>query len=81
MNRTDTRTFFQKMIQAKRMEAEAILLLFPEKAREHMKVIGKELSCMILECLSDVFINPDGSEPGKAEKRDTANGVRKVDIG
>lgn len=79
MNRTNTMAFIQKMIQAKRMEAEALLLLVPEKTREHIKVIGTELGSMVMECLTDVFIKPDGAEPGKA-KNDTAQAVRKVDI-
>jgi hypothetical protein len=80
MNRTDTMVFIQKMIQAKRMEAEALLLLVPEKTRGHMKVIGKELGSIVMECLAEVFIKPDGSEPDKV-KYDTTQAVRKVDIG
>lgn len=80
MNRTDTMVFIQKMLQAKRMEAEALLLLVPEKVRGHMKVIGKELGSMVMECLNEVFIRPDGSEPDKM-KREPEHGVRKVDIG
>jgi hypothetical protein len=80
MNQTDTMTFITKMMQAKKMEAEVLLLLVPEKVRRHMTVIGKELCSMVMECLTDAFIKPDGTEPDKA-KRDTAHGVRKVDIG
>ncbi|MBP7176843.1 MAG: hypothetical protein KBA53_11615 [Thermoclostridium sp.] len=80
MNRADTMAFIQKMIQAKRMEAEALLHLLPEKTRGHMKVIGKELGAMVMECLTEVFIKPEGSEADKM-KQDTTQGVRKVDIG
>ncbi len=80
MSRTDTMAFIQKMMQAKRMEAEALLLLVPEKAREHMTVIGKELRSMVMECLAEVFIKPDEAEPDKV-KREPVHEVRKVDIG
>ena len=80
MNRTDTMAFIQKMIQAKRMEAEALLLLVPEKARGHMKVIGNEIGAMLLDCLAEVVKKPDGSEPGKV-KLESTQAVRKVDIG
>lgn len=79
MNRTDTMAFIQKMMQAKRMEAEALLLLVPEKARGHLTIIGKELRSMVMECLAEVFIKPE-AEAEKVE-RDTVIGVRKVDIG
>ncbi len=80
MNRTNTMAFIQKMIQAKRMEAEALMLLVPEKTRGHIKVIGKELGAIMMDCLAEVFIKTGRSEVDKV-KQDTAPAVRKVDIG
>ncbi|MBN1891818.1 MAG: hypothetical protein JW780_03490 [Clostridiales bacterium] len=43
------REFFLKMAEAKRMERDAILSLFPERSREHVETIGKEVREMIKE--------------------------------
>ncbi len=75
MNRTDILTFVQKMTDAKKMEAEALMDLLPEQAQNHMKVIGKELVSMMEEC----FTVHEGNQQERT-KKDSASGTRKVDI-
>lgn len=75
MNRTDIMAFVQKMTEAKKMEAEALMELLPEQAQDHMKVIGKELVSMMEEC----FSVPEGTQQERT-KKDSASGTRKVDI-
>lgn len=75
MNRTDIMTFVQKMTEAKKMEAEALMDLLPEQAQNHMKVIGKELVSMMEEC----FRVYEGTQQEKS-KNAFASGARKVDI-
>jgi hypothetical protein len=65
--------FMQKMLQAKKIEAEAILCLLPEQTKEHVEVIGKELTSMVAECFAD-------KRREKAQENTSASGVRKVDI-
>lgn len=75
MTRTDIMTFIQKLTEAKKMEAEAIMCLLPEQTQGHVKVIGKELTSMVKEC----FIVHEGTRQEKTQK-DSASGTRKVDI-
>ncbi len=75
MNRTDIMTFVQKMTDAKKLEAEALMDLLPEQAQNHMKVIGKELISMMEEC----FRVYEGTQKEKS-KNASASGARKVDI-
>ncbi|WP_041703400.1 hypothetical protein [Lachnoclostridium phytofermentans] len=75
MNRTDIMVFSQKMMEAKKMEVEALMYLLPEQTQDHMKVIGKELESMIKEC----FVVPEGTQQKKSKKASTS-GTRKVDI-
>ncbi len=78
MNQSNTLDFIQKMLQAKKLEAEALLMLVPEKTRAHLEVIGKELGFMLKDCLMDLFLE---SDKNAGEKPVAAHGVRKVDIG
>jgi len=80
MDGNRNRAFLEKMMEAGRLQKEAILLLLPDKTKAHFTVIGHELKSMLMECLVDGCINirQTAAESGK----DSSNGhVRKVDIG
>jgi len=59
----------EKLIEAKRLEKEAFMMLLPEKMQKHLEVIGNEVKAMLLDYILDV------NEEEKSPK------VKKVDIG
>lgn len=75
MTRNNRMATMQKLMEAKKMEAEALMGLLPEQTQEHLKVIGKELKSMIKESL----ILQEGTRQEKPQKA-SASGARKVDI-
>ena len=79
MNKTDKMAFIQKLMQVKKMEAEALMSLLPEKAQGHMKVIGKELTSMLAGCITDISSNQEKSHQ-EGPKKEPKSGVRKVGI-
>lgn len=79
MSKFDNTAFIQKIIQAKKMEVEALMSLLPETAQDHMKVIGKELTSMLAECLTDKSSNQEESQREKS-KNQPKSGIRKVGI-
>lgn len=46
--------FFEKMIEAKRLEQEALMMLLPEKMQKHVSVISRELKAMLMESIIDL---------------------------
>lgn len=75
MTRTNRMATMQKLMEAKKMEAEALMGLLPEQTQEHLKVIGKELTSMIKES----FTLQEGTRQENPQKA-SASGARKVDI-
>ena len=72
--------FLQKIIEAKRMEMEAVLMLLPDKMKGHIEVIGQEVGTMVKEFILEAYAGQreDTAKTGHT----TANSkVRKVDIG
>lgn len=67
--------FLEKMAEAKKLELDAISLLLPNRTKEHIDVIGKEVKSMFMEYIQEVVKNDNVSS-------ETSNSnVRKVDIG
>lgn len=67
--------FLEKMAEAKKLELDAILLLLPNRTKEHIDVIGKEVKSMFMEYIQEVVKNDNVNS-------ETSNSnVRKVDIG
>lgn len=73
--------FFNKLIDAGKLQREAFLLLVPEEMRPHLTVIGDEMDAMTRECLSactrfghDLFRCFAGAGSAPSER------VHKVDI-
>lgn len=74
--------FFDKLIEAGRLQREAFLMLAPEKVRAHLTVIGNEMDVMNRECLTactrcgqDLFRCMAGATKAPPSER-----VHKVDI-
>lgn len=85
--------FIEKMIQAKKLECEALLSLLPESQQGHVEVIEKEISAMVKECaaagvsatvgtLSKIanVLAAETTGPKKSSKEDSKKTVKKVDI-
>lgn len=67
--------FLEKMAEAKKLELDAISLLLPNRTKEHIDVIGKEVKSMFMEYIQEVVKNDNVNS-------ETSNSnVRKVDIG
>ena len=67
------REFIEKMIQAKKIEKEAVLSLLPKSMSGHMDVIEKEMKMMIMdlakECVAEsVRAAGDPEEEKKVKK-------------
>lgn len=68
--------FTHKFFEAKRLEKEAFMMLFPENMREHLEVIQKEVKTMLTECVMDAVLNQTKGQT----KAETENNVKKIDI-
>lgn len=68
--------FINKMREAKKLEAEALLMILPERARAHVKVIEKELRTMVFECITESAM---GKNEGHKDN-EVPNSVHKVKI-
>jgi hypothetical protein len=74
--------FFDKLIDAGKLQREAFLMLAPEEMRPHLTVIGDEMDAMTRECLAactrfghDLFRYVAGAAGSAPSER-----VHKVDI-
>jgi len=74
-----SKEFLEKMMEAKKLEKEALMMLFPDKVVGHLDVVGKELKSMLMECLLDSRkgLVENTSEANRGQGR---NKVKKVDI-
>ena len=74
-----SREFLEKMIEAKKLEKEALMMLFPDKVKGHLEVLGKELKSMMMDCIPDLSTGPveNTSESKRSQGKDK---VKKVDI-
>lgn len=52
--------FIKKIMEAKRLEHEALMILLPEKMQKHVSVISKELKAMVVESIIDFAEKFDG---------------------
>lgn len=79
----------EKLMEAKRLEKEALMMLVPEKMKGHLEVICGELQAMALELLLEAQKSPSTQEEKsekvekseKAEKSSSSTKVKKVPIG
>lgn len=71
MNHQTRLAFFEKIMEAKQKEMEAIMMLVPDKMKGHIEVIGKEVKMMLKDCLMEKPTNHTQSN----------SKVKKVDIG
>ncbi|MGD9566882.1 MAG: hypothetical protein AB7V48_00930 [Sedimentibacter sp.] len=72
----DKRTveFLEKMAEAKKLELDAILLLLPNRTKEHLDVIGKEVKSIFMEYIQEVM------KDDNVNSETSNSNVRKVDI-
>lgn len=69
-----------QLLEAKKLEKEALATLLPGDMTKHLEIIGKEVRAMILETL--IALNKsDTTETQPSETQKTKSGVTKVDIG
>lgn len=70
----------EKLIEAKKLEKEALMMLLPKKMQGHLEVISNELKDMACEYIADLALNQD-SQKTSEQKKAKSHGVKKVDIG
>ncbi|GAU76030.1 hypothetical protein [Fusibacter sp. 3D3] len=70
----------EKLIEAKKLEKEALMMLLPQKMQRHLEVISKELKDMACEYISDLALKQDTQKSTEQNEVKT-HGVKKVDIG
>ncbi len=78
MNRN--RIFLEKMMEAGKLQREALMLFLPEKMKGHLTVIGHELTSMLMDCAVEVCAGMR-KEPIESGTDPSQENVRKVDIG
>ncbi len=44
----------EKIIQAKQLENEALMMLVPERYRKHLNVISREMTALLIEAIEDI---------------------------
>ncbi|HZK53665.1 MAG TPA: hypothetical protein VFC84_05680 [Desulfosporosinus sp.] len=74
-----SREFIEKMMEAKKLEKEALMMLFSDKVKVHLDVVGKELKSMLMECLLDSSTGHAETTP-EAKRSQGKDKVKKVDI-
>lgn len=79
MNTKRNIEFLEKIIEAKKMEIEAVGLLFPQRTKEHLNIIGKEVKEMIKECICDTCNSEKDCQKNNVHEQKN-NGVKKVEI-
>jgi hypothetical protein len=74
-----SKEFIEKMMEAKKLEKEALMMLLPDKVKGHLEVVGKELKSMLMECVLDSSTRHDEntSESKRSQGKDK---VKMVDI-
>ncbi|MBF4695576.1 hypothetical protein [Fusibacter ferrireducens] len=70
----------EKLIEAKKLEQEALMMLLPKKMQSHLEVISNELKDMACEYITDLAQKLDTQKSTKQNEAKT-HGVKKVDIG
>jgi hypothetical protein len=71
---------------AKRYQKKALLALFPESTAEHIEVIGKELTAIVMECAVDIIKqngesgNTQENQDKECKKEEKESRVKKVTI-
>jgi hypothetical protein len=79
----NTLDIINKLIEAKKLEKDALMMMLPENTKKHLEVIGKEVKEMILECVSDLEketeINDCSNQKKEEQNKDNSN-VKKVNI-
>ena len=73
--------FLEKMIEAKKMEKDAILSLLDCEQREHIQVIEKELMAMLLDIVLKSCIFQKESEKKQSDGEDIVQEDMKVNQG
>jgi len=69
-----------QLLEAKKMEKEALATLLPGDMIKHLDVIGKEVKAMILETI--IALNESETKDEQPSETSTSkSGVTKVDIG
>ncbi len=72
--------FIEKMLEAKKLEKEAIMLLLPDHIKEHINVISMELKAMLVDIILDANVGTGQSSETNSQTEKN-NRVKKVDIG
>lgn len=79
MNSDTSSAFMEKMMEAKRMELEAIMMLVPDKMKGHLEVIGREVRMMLMDCIMEMYAKHE--EDTATKPAPSGSKVKKVDIG
>lgn len=80
MNHKINMAFIEKMMEAKQLEKEALMMFLPENMKGHLEVIGKEVKAMMKECILEM-VSDHGTDSGGDGQSPSNNKVKKVDIG
>ncbi len=78
MNYQTTHAFMEKIIQAKQLEKEALLMLLPDHVKGHLNVIEKEVKALMIELLIDTATHKKESSSANEDSR--RSHVNKVNI-
>ncbi|MBN2220802.1 MAG: hypothetical protein JW708_01265 [Vallitaleaceae bacterium] len=75
----------EKLMEAKRLEKEALLSMLPENMQKHIDVIGKEIKAMVVDCFfeesQETHQDPESHKNSEPQKGQATSKVKKVDIG
>lgn len=78
MNSQENKVFIEKLMAAKQLEKEALMMLLPDKMKSHLDVIGKEVRSMMTEMIQEIFTEqPETTEKATDQQSEK---VKKVDI-
>ncbi len=80
MNHNMNMAFIEKMLEAKQMEKEALMMLLPANMKGHLEVIVEEVKAMLKDCIFEMNSNGETDSGGDHQSQSKV-GVKKVDIG
>lgn len=69
MNKQITTEFIKKFTEARKLDRDAFLLLFPEHTRQHLDVIEQEFHALVRDCLREHSTHASASQEEPTVKK------------
>lgn len=66
-NKTKERVILEKLIEAKKLEGEALFLLLPEQTRRYMETLAEDMKGMLIDLAMEAWLKRSDGKSGVNE--------------